>query len=64
VIESIIDYCLLIIWSEIALFIDYCELLPEAAEANQILKIKMQNYKVKIKNDLATKAERHEKLNY
>jgi len=25
VIESIIDYCLLIIWSEIALFIDYCD---------------------------------------
>jgi len=49
VIESIIDYCLLIIWSEIALFIDYCELLPEAAEANQ-KNIKNQNAKLQSKN--------------
>jgi len=36
--------------------------VPEAAEANQKLKIKMQNYKVKIKNDLAAKRhKRHEK---
>ena len=39
-----------------------CVLLPEAAEANQKLKIKMQNYKVKIKNDLATKANQKLKV--